>query len=90
VAIYLGHPKGTVNGGTVYYPYINKIAQRSDITPANISEEVYKQYFARRYEVREQSTSKTLSELFENLECESNDPEAFRFRLKLLDEDEIP
>ena len=90
VAIYLGHPKGTVNGGTVYYPFINKIAQRADITPANIREEVYKQYFARRYEIREQSTAKTLSELFENLECESNDQEAFRFKLKLFDEDEIP
>jgi hypothetical protein len=90
VAIYIGHPKGTVNGGIVYYPYINKIAQCMDITPANIPEEVYKQYFARHYEVKEQSTAKTLSELFENLECESNDPEALRFKLQLLDENEIP
>jgi hypothetical protein len=27
VALYLGHPKGTVNGGTVYYPIISKIAK---------------------------------------------------------------
>ncbi len=27
VALYLGHPKGTVNGGTVYYPFINKVAE---------------------------------------------------------------
>ncbi len=57
VAIYLGHPKGTLNGGIVYYPYINKIAQRLDVSPANIPEEVYKQYFVRRYKVKEQSTA---------------------------------
>jgi hypothetical protein len=42
VALYLGHPKGMVNGGTVYYPLFNKIAERADLTPANISEDVSK------------------------------------------------
>jgi hypothetical protein len=56
-----------VNGGIVYYPYINKIASRADITSANISEEAFKQYFARRYEIKEQSTMGTLSELFDGL-----------------------
>jgi hypothetical protein len=42
VALYLGHPKGTVNGGAVYYPFNNKIAERADLTPANISEDVFK------------------------------------------------
>jgi len=42
VALYLGHPKGTVNGGTVYYPFFSKIAERADLTPANISEDVFK------------------------------------------------
>ena len=41
VALYLGHPKGAVNGGTVYYPFISKI-ERADLTPANISEDVFK------------------------------------------------
>jgi hypothetical protein len=90
VALYLGHPRGTVNGGTVYYPFINKIAERADITPANIPEDIYKQYFSRRYEIREQSTSKTLSELFINLESEVGVDDAIRFSAKLMDEDEIP
>jgi hypothetical protein len=90
VAVYLGHPKGTVHGGMVYYPYIDKISEQTDTTPANIPEEAYKKYFARRYEIKEQSTSQTLSELFENLEVESNDEEAIRFTVKLLDEDEVP
>jgi hypothetical protein len=90
VAVYLGHPKGTVNGGTVYYPYVNKIAERTDITPANIPEEAYKQFFARRYEVKEHSTSQTLLQLFENLEVESDDEIAVRFTVKLMDQDEVP
>jgi hypothetical protein len=52
VAVYLGHPKGTINGGTVYYPYVNKIAEQTDLTPANIPEEACKQFFARHYEVK--------------------------------------
>jgi hypothetical protein len=40
VAVYLGHLKGTLNGGIVYYPYTNKIAQHADITPKNILEEL--------------------------------------------------
>ena len=44
VALYLGHPKRTVNGGTVNYPFINKIAERADLTPANISEDVFKRH----------------------------------------------
>jgi hypothetical protein len=90
VALYLSHPRGTVNGGTVYYPFINKIAERADITPANIPEDIYKQYFSRRYEIREQSTSKTLSELFINLESEVGVEDAIPFSAKLMDEDEIP
>jgi hypothetical protein len=70
VALYLGHPKGTVNVGTVYYPFINKIAERADLTPTNISEDVFKRHFSTRYEIRELSTSKKLSELFTNLENE--------------------
>jgi hypothetical protein len=89
VAVYLGHPKGTVNGGAVYFPYVKKIAERTDITPANIPEEAYKQFFARRYEVKEQSTSQTLSQLFENLEMESDDEIAVCFTIKLMDQDEV-
>jgi hypothetical protein len=70
VALYLGHPKGTVNGGTDYYPFISKIAERADLTPANISEDVFKRHFSTRYEIKELSTSKKLSELFANLENE--------------------
>jgi hypothetical protein len=90
VALYLGHPKETVNGGTVYYPFINKIAERTDITPANISEDVYKQYFSMRYDIKELSTSKRLSELFANLENEVGVEDAVRFSARLMDEDEVP
>jgi hypothetical protein len=45
----------------VYYPYVNKITEQTEITPANIPEEAYKQYFARLYELRGQSSSKMLS-----------------------------
>jgi hypothetical protein len=51
VVVNLGHPKGSVHGGIIYYPYTNKIAEHADITPENNPEEVYKQYFARRYEI---------------------------------------
>jgi hypothetical protein len=90
VALYLGHPKGTVNGGTVYYPFINKIAERTDLTPANISEDVFKRHFSTRYEIRELSTSKKLSELFTNLENEVRAEDAVRFSVRLMDEDEVP
>jgi hypothetical protein len=90
VALYLGHPKGTVNGGTVYYPFINKIAERADLTPANISEDVFKRHFSTRYEIRELSTSKKLSELFANLENEVKVEDAVRFSVRLMDEDEVP
>jgi hypothetical protein len=90
VALYLGYPKGMVNWGTVYYPFINKIAERADTTPENIPEDIYKQYFSRRYEIKEQSTSKMLSELFTNLESEVGDEDAIRFSARLMDEDEIP
>jgi hypothetical protein len=90
VALYLGHPKGTVNGGTVYYPFINKVAERADLTPANISENIYKQYYSTRYEIKELSTSKRLSELFANLEDEVETEDAVRFSTRLMDEDEIP
>jgi len=90
VALYLGHPKGTVYGGTVYYPFINKIAERADLTPANISEDVFKRYFSTRYEIRELSTSKKLSELFANLENEVGVEDAIRFSVRLMDEDEVP
>jgi hypothetical protein len=60
VAFYLGHPKGTVNVGTVYYPFINKIAERADLTSANISEDVFKRHFSTRYEIRELSTIKKI------------------------------
>jgi hypothetical protein len=90
IAIYLGHPKGSVNGGLVYYPFINKVAERTDITSANIPEEIFKQYFARRYEIKEQSTANVLSDLFENLTSEVDDNNAVRFTTRLLDEDEIP
>jgi hypothetical protein len=90
VAIYLGHQKGTVNGGMVYYPYTNKIMECTDITPAKIPEKTYKQYSARCYEIKEQSTAEMRSELFENLECETENEEAIRFTAKLLDEDEVP
>jgi hypothetical protein len=33
--------------------------------PLNIPEETYKQYFSWYYEIKEQSTARTLSELFE-------------------------
>jgi hypothetical protein len=90
VTLYLGHPKGTVNGGTVYYPFISKIAERADLTPANISEDVFKRHFSTRYEIRELSTSKKLSELFANLENEVKVEDAVRFSVRLMDEDEVP
>jgi hypothetical protein len=90
VALYLSHPKGTVNGGTVYYPFISKIAERADLTPANISEDVFKRHFSTRHEIKELSTSKKLSELFANLENEVGVEDAVRFSVRLMDEDEVP
>jgi hypothetical protein len=90
VALYLSHPKGTVSGGTVYYPFINKIAERTDITPANISEDVYKQCFSTRYDIKELSTSKRLSELFANLADEVRAEDTVHFSARLMDEDEVP
>jgi len=60
VAFYLGHPKGTVNVGTVYYPFIKIIAERADLRSANISEDVFKRHFSTRYEIRELSTIKKI------------------------------
>jgi hypothetical protein len=40
--------------------------------------------------VKEQLTSQTLSQLFENLEVESDDEKAVRFTVKLMDQDEVP
>jgi hypothetical protein len=40
--------------------------------------------------VKEQSTSQTLSQLYENLEVESNDEIAVCFTVKLQDQDEVP
>ena len=62
IAIYVGHPKGTVNGGLVYYPFVGKVAERPDITKANVSEEKFKQYFASKYETREQSAASKISD----------------------------
>ena len=90
MALYLCHPKGTVNGGTVYYPFIGKIAEQADLTPANISEDVFKWHFSTRYEIKELSTSKKLSELFANLENEVRVEDAVRFSVRLMDEDEVP
>jgi hypothetical protein len=90
VAIYLGHPKGSVNGGIIYYPYVNKITSRANITPAKMSEEAFKRYFARRYEIKEQSTMGTLSDLLDGLQSESAEYEASRWSVRLCDEDEIP
>jgi hypothetical protein len=90
VTLYLGHPKGTVNGGTVYYPFISKIAERADLTPANISDDVIKRNFSTRYEIKELSTSKELSELFANLENEAGVDNAVHFSARLMDEDEVP
>jgi hypothetical protein len=56
----------------------------------NILEEAYKQFFARRYEIKEQATSQTLSQLFENLEAENNNEMAVCFTVKLMDKDEVP
>jgi hypothetical protein len=81
-------PQGTINGGMVHYPYVNKIAQHTEITPANIPKEEYKQYFARHYEIKEQSTAQTLSDLLEYLKTETDDEKGIHFSVKLLDEDE--
>jgi len=78
-----------VNGGTVYYPFINKIAEQTDLTPANISEDVLKRRFSTRYEIKELSTSKKLSELFANLENEVGVQDTVCFSLKLMNEDEV-
>jgi len=90
VALYLSHPRGTVNGGTAYYPFIDKIAEQADITQANIPEDVYKQYFSECYEIKEQSTTKRLSELFKNLESKVGDENTVHFSARLMDEEKIP
>jgi hypothetical protein len=90
VALYLGHPKGMVNGRTVYYPFISKSAERADLIPANISEDVFKWHFSTRYEIKELSTSKKLSGLFANLENEVRVEDAVHFSVRLMDEDEVP
>ena len=82
--------KERLNGGTVYYPFINRIAERADLTSANISEDVFKRHFSTRYEIRELSTSKKLSELFANLSNEVEVEDAVRFSVRLMDEDEVP
>jgi phosphatidate phosphatase PAH1 len=43
-----------------------------------------------RYEIKELSTSKKLSELFTNLQCEVGAEDAVRFSVRLMDEDEVP
>ncbi len=89
-AIYLSHPMGAVNGGIHITKCVNKIAQCTNITQEIIPKEAYKQSFARHYEIKEESTAKMLSELFENLKSETNDACAICFTAKVLDEVEIP
>lgn len=61
-----------------------------DITPVNIPKEVFKQFFSRHYEIKEQSIAQKLWDRFENLKTETVDEQAIRFAVKLLVENEVP
>ena len=91
LAIYLGHPQGTANGGLVYYPFSGKVCERANITAAKIPGEAFVRYFAARYELSQKSVAGTVSALFDNLVLEDDtEGTATRFRVPMMDRDEIP
>ena len=67
IGIYLGSPDNIINGGWIYYPYTKQILARANITEARIPEDAFKEYYARRYELKNQSPASTIGELFENI-----------------------
>ena len=68
---------------------LKKVEERPDITKAYVSEEKFKQYFASRYETKEQSAASKISLLFEGLHAAEDVNGNLKFTVPLMDESEI-
>ena len=57
IGIYVGQPPHSVEAATVYFPFRNQILVRTDVAKLDISEEAYKRYYFKRYDMHNNSMS---------------------------------
>jgi hypothetical protein len=97
IGIYVGQPDLTVDSAWVYFPYTGQQLVRSGLRRIDISDEAYRQYFSRRFDIRDSSRSSMsdLQDVAGNLsvdfsEARLEDPTApIRLVASLTQEEEV-
>lgn len=57
IGIYVGQPEESVDAALVFFPYSNQVLVRTDLIKIDISDDAYRRYYARKHEIRDDSTS---------------------------------
>ena len=100
VGVYVGQPEHSVEASLVYFPYKNQLLVRTDVAKLNITEETYKRFYFKRYDMAENPAStatrivRRLDEIqfdFDKpLEQDANDSETIPMNAPLVEPDEVP
>lgn len=99
IGIYVGQPPGSVDAAYVYYPYSNTQYVRSNLSAVDVSDEVYRRYFARRFDIRDASKSDwsmlkdvagDLAFDFEQPSVSDGNGDEFKLVARLAETEEIP
>ena len=59
IGIFVGQPENSVEAAMVYFPFKNQLLVRTDIAKLDMSEEAYKRFYLKRYDMHGESTSTT-------------------------------
>ncbi len=57
VGVYIGQPPHSVEAALVYFPYRNAVLVRTDVAKLDITEEAYKKFYFKRYDISGSSIS---------------------------------
>ena len=57
IGVYVGQPEHSVEAAVVYFPYRNALLVRTDVAKLEITEEAYKRFYFKRYDVSGSSIS---------------------------------
>ncbi len=101
IGIFVGQPENSVEAAMVYFPFKNQLLVRTDIAKLDMSEEAYKRFYLKRYDMHGESTS-TTNRVYRRLEeaqfdfdkplseDEDNDPAPEAVSVPLMEADEVP
>ena len=100
VGKYVGQPEHSVEAALVYFPFKNPLLVRTDVAKLDMSEDSYKRFYYKRYDMHGEPTS-TATRVYRRLEEaqidfdqapleEADDSESDATTAQLMDAEELP